>query len=99
MSYHDIHRLLSHGTFEQLWLIDQVHNSSAVNTIAGGAVSFRDPSHLFAFPSVPQEGLNGRSFSVVGGVMLGGSSGVNGMQVRRGQKEDYDRWGGYFGDN
>ncbi|KAF9876332.1 glucose oxidase [Colletotrichum karsti] len=78
---------------------DEEHNSSSVNTVAGGAAAFRDPSHLFAFPSVPQEGLNGRNFTVFGGVMLGGSSGVNGMQVHRGQKEDYDRWGAYFGDN
>jgi choline dehydrogenase len=45
---------------------------------------------------VPQAGLNGRTINVVGGVMLGGSSGVNGLQVQRGQKEDYDRWASYF---
>jgi len=28
--------------------------------------------------------------------MLGGSSGHNGFQVHRGQKDDYDRWGFYF---
>lgn len=28
--------------------------------------------------------------------MLGGSSGVNGMQVHRGMKDDYDSWGAFF---
>jgi choline dehydrogenase len=45
---------------------------------------------------VPQVNLNNRTTNVVGGVMLGGSSGVNGLQVHRGQKNDYDRWGAYF---
>ncbi|KAL0941765.1 Pyranose dehydrogenase 1-like protein 3 [Colletotrichum truncatum] len=74
-------------------------NSTSVNTVAGGAAAFADPSHLFGFASVPQEGLNGRNFTVFGGVMLGGSSGVNGMQVHRGQKDDYNRWGSYFSDS
>jgi choline dehydrogenase-like flavoprotein len=30
--------------------------------------------------------------------MLGGSSGVNGLQVHRGHKDDYNRWGGFFGE-
>ncbi|OLN85258.1 Pyranose dehydrogenase 1-like protein 3 [Colletotrichum chlorophyti] len=71
-------------------------NSTSVNTVSGGAAAFADRSHLFGFPSAPQENLNGRNFTVFGGVMLRGSSGVNGMQVHRGQKEDYDRWGSYF---
>lgn len=31
--------------------------------------------------------------------MLGGSSGVNGFQAHRPQKEDIDAWGKYFGDD
>ncbi|KAF4776131.1 glucose oxidase [Colletotrichum scovillei] len=61
------------------------------------APPYTDSSHTFNFSSVPQEGLNGRKINVIGGVMLGGSTGVNAMQVHRGQKEDYDRWGSYFG--
>ncbi|KAK1520573.1 glucose oxidase [Colletotrichum costaricense] len=67
-----------------------------VNTVTTGLLSWRNQSHTFNFSSVPQEGLNGRKFNVIGGVMLGGSTGVNAMQVHRGQKEDYDRWGSYF---
>jgi choline dehydrogenase-like flavoprotein len=67
-----------------------------VNTIAGGANSFRDQSHLFSFTSAPQVAINNRTTAVVGGVMLGGSSGVNGLQVHRGHKDDYDRWGSFF---
>lgn len=68
-----------------------------MTTIAQGYQALFDPSLSFAFPSVPQTGLNGRTISVLGGVMLGGSSGHNGLQVIRGQKEDYDRWASYFG--
>ncbi|KAJ3943519.1 uncharacterized protein N0V96_006444 [Colletotrichum fioriniae] len=72
------------------------HNSSQVNTVTTGLLSWRNQSHTFNFSSLPQEGLNGRKINVIGGVMLGGSTGVNAMQVHRGQKEDYDRWGSYF---
>lgn len=78
-------------------LTDAAGNESAVTTVAQGYQALFDPTLSFAFPSVPQTGLNGRTISVMGGVMLGGSSGHNGLQVIRGQKEDYDRWAGYFG--
>ncbi|GJC96582.1 glucose oxidase [Colletotrichum higginsianum] len=74
-------------------------NSTALNLVAGGLAGYRDPTLSLRFPSAPQEGLNGRSFGVVHGLMLGGSTGVNAMQVHRGQKEDYNRWGSYFSDN
>ncbi|KZL76326.1 glucose oxidase [Colletotrichum tofieldiae] len=74
-------------------------NSTSLNLVTGGMGGYRDPTLSFRFPSAPQVGLNGRSFGVVGGVMLGGSTGVNAMQLHRGQKEDYDRWGSYFSEN
>ncbi|KAK4033941.1 GMC oxidoreductase [Parachaetomium inaequale] len=72
-------------------------NSSSVTRVAGGFWGLVDPTLTFNITSVPQTGLNDRSIAVIGGQILGGSSGVNGMQVLRGQKEDYNRWGSYFG--
>ncbi|KAB5539476.1 GMC oxidoreductase-like protein [Coniochaeta sp. 2T2.1] len=72
-------------------------NSSSVTTVAFGFLGLIDPTLNFNHSSVPQPGLNGRSVDVIVGKMLGGSSGHNGLQVHRGQKDDYDRWGSYFG--
>jgi len=65
--------------------------------VTGGAEGIKNSSHLFILRSVPQVNLQNRSIAVIVGDLLGGSSAVNGMQVHRGQKEDYDRWGAYFG--
>ncbi|KAL2755569.1 hypothetical protein ACRALDRAFT_1082246 [Sodiomyces alcalophilus JCM 7366] len=72
-------------------------NDTSVNTVSGGISAFANSSLTFNFPSVPQVNLGNQTTGVVGGVMLGGSSGVNGMQVHRPQKADIDRWGSYFG--
>ncbi len=46
----------------------------------------------WAFNTVPQPGLNGRSGYQPRGKALGGSSAINAMLYTRGQKEDYDGW-------
>ncbi|KAM0276496.1 hypothetical protein ACHAQH_006685 [Verticillium albo-atrum] len=71
-------------------------NDSSVNNVAGGAQAFFNSSLTFNFPSEPQVNLGGRTTNVFGGVLLGGSSGVNGFQVHRPQKADINRWGSYF---
>ena len=74
-------------------------NSSSVVNIAMGNQGIGDASHLFSIPSAVQTNLNNRTISVIVGKLLGGSSAVNGLQFHRGQKEDYDRWGSYFGES
>lgn len=74
-------------------------NGTSVTDISGGARGLMNASHIFSFPSVPGVGLNNRTTNVVGGVMLGGSSGVNGLQTHRGMRNDYDSWGSFFGDS
>jgi len=49
----------------------------------------------FMFPnlqSVPQVGLNNRTFSVSIGRVVGGSSAVNAQMFDRGSATDYDAW-------
>ncbi|KAI1849569.1 hypothetical protein JX265_013575 [Neoarthrinium moseri] len=47
--------------------------------------------------SVPQSHLRNRTFPVLTGRVVGGSSAVNAMMTVRGTSEDYDRWGELFG--
>ena len=76
-----------------------IANNTSVQTVAGGATAFSNSSLSFNFPSVPQQNLGNRTTGVVGGAILGGSSGVNGFQAHRPQKEDIDAWGKYFSDD
>ncbi|KAK4452590.1 pyranose dehydrogenase [Podospora aff. communis PSN243] len=74
-------------------------NGTYVTTAGTGYQGLFDPNHQQLFPSEPQTGLNGRIADVRVGKMLGGSSGMNALQVHRGQKADYDRWASYFPGN
>lgn len=44
------------------------------------------------FTSEPGPGVNGRSFALPQGRVLGGSSSINGLNYVRGQAVDYDNW-------
>ena len=58
-----------------------------------------DYSLQYDITSVPQVNLRNRTSPVMVGKVVGGSSAVNAMMTIRGTKEDYDRWGGFFGEN
>ncbi|KXX82172.1 Pyranose dehydrogenase [Madurella mycetomatis] len=91
-------RLTEDGRYSVLVLERGVFkNSSTVTTVNLGFWGLTDPSLTINISSVPQTALNNRRIDVIVGGVLGGSSAVNGMQVVRGQREDYDRWGSYFG--
>ncbi|KAI0873290.1 GMC oxidoreductase [Hypoxylon argillaceum] len=47
--------------------------------------------------STRQLNLNNRSTAVIIGNLVGGSSAINALMPIRGTKEDYDRWGSFFG--
>ena len=53
-----------------------------------------NPKFMFSnINSVPQPGLNNRSFTVSIGKVVGGSSAVNAQMFDRGSAADYDAWG------
>ncbi|KAK8098823.1 GMC oxidoreductase [Apiospora kogelbergensis] len=67
--------------------------------VAGGGPSLTGGSPtqpVYNFTSAPQENLDGQSYDIILGNMVGGSSGVNSMMNLRGSAEDYDRWGQLF---
>ena len=53
---------------------------------------------VYIHESVPQAPLNGRRQTVPQGVVLGGSTSVNGMVYMRGRAAEYDRWAQQTGD-
>src|SRR5450830_1379080 len=53
--------------------------------------------HNYAYQTVPQAGLGGRTGYVPRGRGLGGSSLINAMIYVRGQREDYDGWAALAG--
>ena len=52
----------------------------------------KDARHNWLRKSEPQAALDGRSVSIPGGRVLGGSSAINGMIYIRGHRADYDAW-------
>jgi len=72
-------------------------NGNFITNVTFGYQGLLNNSHLHLFPSVPQANLRNRTTNIITGDLLGGSSGVNGLVVHRGTKEDYDRWAGLFG--
>ncbi|KAI0886082.1 putative GMC oxidoreductase [Annulohypoxylon maeteangense] len=57
------------------------------------------PTWSYQINSVPQVNLKNRSTAVLAGNLVGGSSAINAMMTVRGTSEDYDRWGGFFGND
>jgi choline dehydrogenase-like flavoprotein len=58
------------------------------------AATVIDPLFMFTgMNSVPQAGLNNRSFTVTVGKVVGGSSAINAQMFDRGSASDYDAWG------
>ncbi|KAH3950366.1 hypothetical protein HBI56_007900 [Parastagonospora nodorum] len=55
------------------------------------------PKFMYNLTSVPQTNLNNRTFPVANGVVLGGSSAVNGQFFDRGSAEDYNNWAQFPG--
>ncbi|KAI1114157.1 GMC oxidoreductase [Nemania sp. NC0429] len=60
-------------------------------------VAAMGPTWSYQINSARQPNLNNRSTSVTVGKLVGGSSAINAMMTIRGTSDDYDRWGGFFG--
>ena len=66
--------------------------SPLIHCPAGVAVLAKTGGANWAFDTVPQPGLNGRTGYQPRGKVLGGSSSINAMIYARGQRQDYDDW-------
>jgi choline dehydrogenase-like flavoprotein len=66
--------------------------SVLIHCPAGLALLAKSGQSNWAFKTVPQPGLNGRSGYQPRGKVLGGSSSVNAMIYTRGHRDDYDHW-------
>jgi choline dehydrogenase len=60
--------------------------------IPGNAGKLMHSRYAWAYQTVPQKHLNGRSCLIPQGKVLGGSSSINGMIYIRGNPQDYRRW-------
>ena len=67
-------------------------SSPLIHCPAGVAVLAKTGGTNWAFDTVPQPGLNGRTGYQPRGKVLGGSSSINAMIYARGQRQDYDDW-------
>lgn len=48
--------------------------------------------HLYNVTSIPQSGLNNRTYTSYAAAVFGGGSTVNGMFLNRGAADDYNNW-------
>ena len=67
-------------------------SSVLIHCPAGVAAMARNGQASWAFDTVPQAGLHGRSGHQPRGKVLGGSSSINAMIYTRGHRADYDHW-------
>ncbi len=67
-------------------------NGMVVNVPAGAVAMMPTRINNWAFDTVPQAGLDGRTGYQPRGKALGGSSAINAMVYIRGHRSDYDTW-------
>ena len=79
-------------------LTSVVDDSPILNELqAWFALQISQPQFFYNITSAPQPSLRNRTFPILIGKVVGGSSAVNAMMAIRGSKQDYDQWGALFG--
>lgn len=73
-------------------LLEAGGTNNLIRVKTPGMLPFLPKSSNWAFETVPQKGLNGRTGFQPRGKGLGGSSAVNAMLYLRGNAFDYDQW-------
>ncbi|PGH04433.1 hypothetical protein AJ79_07090 [Helicocarpus griseus UAMH5409] len=74
-------------------------NSHHINWVRDRITWYAEPWWLYNLTSVPNKELHGQRSTVWAASVVGGSSALNGMQCVRGTRDDYNRWGSFFGPN